>query len=91
VRKEKEIIGKRRSGSNKCCFGKTGHAVKGSERVARCRLVMAYNTDGAIVIVCRIFMVMRYSYESSKKEKQYQECRNSATADHSLSFTHERD
>jgi hypothetical protein len=73
-RKEKEIVGKDRSGGNKCCFGEERAAVNGNERVACCGLVMAYNTDGAVVIVGRIFMVVRYCHESSKKEKQYQEC-----------------
>jgi hypothetical protein len=72
-RKEKEIIGKGRSGSNKCCFGETGSAVNCSERVASCGLVMAYNTNRAVVIVGRVVMVMRQSHECGQDEKEYKE------------------
>jgi len=89
-RKEKEIVGKGRSGSNKCCFSETGNAINGNERVACREQVMAYNTDGAVVIVGRIFMMMRCSQECGKKEKQYQECGNSTAVDHSLPFTHKQ-
>lgn len=82
----KEIVNKNKRGGDSCCFSETGNAVNDGERVACCGLVMAYNTDGAVVIVGRIFVVMRYCYESSKKEKQYQEYGNSTTADHSLPF-----
>lgn len=52
-----------------------------------CRgLVMAYNTNRAVVIVGRIFMVMQYCHECGKKEKQYQECGNSTATDHNLPF-----
>jgi hypothetical protein len=87
-RKEKEIVGKGRSESDKCCFDETGDAVNGSERVARCGLVMACNADGAVVVVSRIFMVVRCHRECGKKEKQYQERGNSTTADHGFPFTH---
>jgi hypothetical protein len=86
-RKEKEIVGKGRSGNNRGSFSETGNAVNGDERVACCGLVMAYNTDGTVVVVGRIFMVVQYGHECGKKEKQYQESGNFTAADHSLLFT----
>jgi hypothetical protein len=90
-RKEKEIISKGRSESNKCCFGETRNAVNGNKRLACRGLVMAYNTNRAVVIVGCIFMVMQYCHECGKKEKQYQECGNSTAVDHSLPFTNKQD
>jgi hypothetical protein len=40
--------------------------------VACCGLVMAYNTDGTVVIVGRIFMVMEHRHERGKDEKEYE-------------------
>jgi hypothetical protein len=85
-RREKKIVVKGRSGSDKCCFNETGNAVNGSERLACCGLVMAYYTDGAVVVISRVVMMMRCCYESSKQEKQYQECRNLTAADHGLPY-----
>ncbi len=50
--------------------------------------MMAYNTDGAVVVIRRIFMVVRYCHERGKKEKQNHKCGNSTTADRSFPFTH---
>jgi hypothetical protein len=45
------------------------------------------NTDGAVVVVGRIFMVVRYCHERGEKEKQNHECGNSTAADHGFPFT----
>jgi hypothetical protein len=51
---------------------------------------MAYNTDGAVVIVGRIFMVMRYCHERGKKEKQYKKNYKAFVAAHGSSFKYEQ-
>ncbi len=49
---------------------------------------MVDNTDGAVVIVGRIFMVMRYCHEIGKKEKQYKRNYKAFVTAHGSSFNH---
>ncbi len=50
--------------------------------------MIACNTDWTVVIVSRIFMVMRCCHEIGKKEKQYKRDYKAFVAAHGSSFKH---
>jgi len=51
--------------------------------------MIACNADGAVVIVGRVFMVMRNCHEGGKKEEQYKEKCKTFVVAHGYSFKHE--
>jgi hypothetical protein len=66
-------LGNDRSGGEVYCFTEMGNAVKGNGRLAGRVLVMAYKADGAIVVACRVLMMMERRNKGGDKEKQYED------------------
>ncbi len=71
--KVKETVDKRRGESNKWCFDETGNSVKGNRRLAGRLLMIAYDTDGAVVVFSDVSMMMGNRDESGQEEQQYEE------------------
>lgn len=70
--RDKNLLSNDWSGCDKCCFRKTGDAIRSNCRVAGCGQMMTCNTEGAVVIVGRVHMVVRQRHESGKDEKEYE-------------------
>jgi hypothetical protein len=51
--------------------------------------MIACNTDGAVVIISRIFMVVRYCHDGGKEEQQCKQRGKSMVYVHGASVSHE--
>jgi hypothetical protein len=77
------------SGRDKCCFRETGDAIRSNCRVAGCGQMVTCNTDGAVVVVGRVVMVMRQCHESGKNKKEYEEYGKFIALAHGVFSIHE--
>jgi hypothetical protein len=69
------------------CFGETGNTIKSNRPLTGCGQMITCNTDGAIVVVRRIFMVVRYYHERGNQKKQNEKNCNALVPEHEAPFT----
>jgi hypothetical protein len=69
-------------------FDQTGNAVKGNCRPGGSGLMMAYQTDGTIVVAGSVIMMVRHGHKRGKKEQQYQKNSKALMSVHDASFKH---
>lgn len=86
--KGKEILGKDRRGNDNGCFSEPGDPVKSNCRLGGCLLMVANKTDGAVVVVRRVNMIMGHGHERGKKEQKDEENGNTMVPAHNALFTH---
>jgi hypothetical protein len=83
----RENNGKYRGWNNNRCFGETGNTIKSNRPLTGCGQMITCNTDGAIVVVRRIFMVVRYYHERGNQKKQNEKNCNALVPEHEAPFT----
>ena len=71
--REEENISENVRCRDKGRFSKMGDSIGSNQRLACSWYMMACNTNGAVMVVRGVLMVMEYRHECRKKEKQYEE------------------
>jgi len=68
-------------------FYETGNNITRNRPLAGCEQMITCNTDGAVVVVRRILMLVRYYRKSRHKKKQNEKNSNWFVPDHKSPFT----
>jgi hypothetical protein len=85
-----ETSGKNLRGGDKCCCKEARDAVKSDWGLAGCLLIMAYKTDGAVVVICLIKMIMRRCRERGEEKQKDEENGQMTASVYGARSKHER-
>ncbi len=84
------MSGKNRRRCDKCCFNEARDAVKSDWGLVGRLLMMAYKTDGTVVVICFVKMVMGHGHERGKNEQKDEENGQLIASVYGVRSKHER-